>query len=144
MPSWGRRRIVTKRDVLADLKWALGWALSVAGVLSLWVLFLALVQGSLVFQKRTEHLNVRLTAGEIVRAYFGVALVGGLLLGWLRPWTRRHAGAVVAGMLVGTMVYAGVGLTFAPLNSDLLLTGLIAGVPVGGYLAHRWWRSTHD
>ena len=135
---------MTKRDVLADLKWALIWALSMASVLSLWVLFLAIVQGSLVFEKRTEYLNVRLTAGEIIRAYFGVALVGGLVLGWLRPWTRQHAGAVVVGMLVGIMVYAGVGLTFAAPDWDLLLMGLIAGVPVGGYLAHRWWRSTHD
>ena len=135
---------MSKRDVLADLKWALGWAVGMATALSALVVFLALLQGSAVFAKRTDYLNVRLTAGEIIRAYFGVALVGGIVLGWLRPWTRRHAGAVVVGMLVGTIVYAGVGLTFAPPDRDLLLTGLTAGIPVGGYLAHRWWRSAHD
>lgn len=93
------------RNALAGLK----WALIMATLLSLWVVFLALLQGSSVFRTRSESISLSLQA--IVAVYYGGAVIVGLVAGALRPALVWKTAAFVIGAAVSIPIGAGLYVT---------------------------------
>ena len=113
-----------------DLWWGVkvGWAF--AGVLSAWVLFLSLLQGSLRFEK------LGVSTGTIIVTYFAAGTVAGALVGLLRPLTRSRIGAAGVGALAGIIVYTAISLAMDGWTNIDLVFGLVCGIPVGGALGY--------
>ncbi len=101
--------------VLSNLGWGIGMAVTLATVLSLWVLLLSLLRGS------TQFDRYGMTAWEIIGAYFIAAGLVGALIGLLRPITRWRVGAIVLGILGGAISYS------------------VIGVAMDGWEGFQWW-----
>jgi hypothetical protein len=114
------------------LRWAWGWSLAFAALFSLWVGLLALLSGSARFDK------YEMSAAAIIRTYFAVALVAGIVLGVLRPITETALGRVFVGSIVGTAVYTGIGLSMYGPDKFTFVGGAILGIPMGGFLGYKW------
>ena len=122
---------------MPDVKWGIAWALAFATGFSAWVLLLTLLRGSASFD---EHGT---TAWRIIGSYYATAVVAGTLLGLWRPYTRTRAGAIAVGCLVGTAVYAGVGIGMEGVSRSTILFGAVIGIPMGGFLGNREWKQNN-
>jgi hypothetical protein len=127
-----RPRIRQNRTALAslasNLAWGLGWTLAFACLFSLWVGAMGVLRGS--------HYNPRydVTTGAVVRGYFIAALIAGLALGMLRPFTRSRLGATLTGIVVGPFVYGALAVALDGWGPATPFVAIVPGVLVGGAL----------
>ena len=77
----------------------------------------------------------------VIATYFASGISAGLVVGILRPWTRRRIGAVLVGIVAAVPVGIAIGLAYDMTSQQhfswlvLLLFTVIAG-PLGGWI--RW------
>ncbi len=124
------------QDVRDNLRWALGWGLVFATAFSVWVLVLSVLNLS------THWPGLGLSTWEIIGAYYLAAVLGGTMVGLLRPLTRWRLGSFVVGSVGGTIVYGAIGVAMGiaqkePWPVTIILAGIL-GVLVGGGLAVVW------
>ena len=122
------------RDIARDLRWGLGNGLFYAAGFSVLVLILALLRGS------TDYPEYGTTTWRIIRVYFAAGLLGGLLVGWMRPFTSRRWGAIAVGALIGVVVYGSAMLATDMPASAVPFIALVAGVPMGALLGNKHWK----
>lgn len=101
-----------KSTVAANLRWGLGWGLTLATGFSAFVGLMALFRGS------TEYAQYGgLTTGRIVVFYYVAGILGDALFGLLRPLQTRYTGKLLTAYLLLFLVYGGGTATFLPLWS---------------------------
>ena len=93
--------------VLANVLWEVLWGIGYAVFFSLIVLVIYLFRGTRAFD------GYGTTLGAVLLAYFAGDLVGGTVLGLLRPLNRWKCGAAFVGFVVALPVYAGIIVTFS-------------------------------
>lgn len=102
---------------------------ALAGAFSIWVLVMRLLQGT---DPRP------LPGGSIfvvVLAYFAAGIIGGVLVGLLRPLAHHMVGAAAVGALVGALIYAAFGLVAVTADrwSVVLPRGAGVGAIIGAF-----------
>jgi len=111
--------------ITGDLRWGVGWGLAFAAAFSLYVGALSLLRGS------AQYDRYQMSAWSIIATYFAVGLPGGAALGLLRPLTRSALGVAFVGWIVGTLVYAGIGIAMKGFDWQRLVDGMVLGALVG-------------
>jgi hypothetical protein len=116
---------------MRDIRWGVSWGLWIATGFSIIVIALAGFRGS------TAYPELGLTTPGIVAIYYALAVVGGSVLGLLRPLSRSKFGGFIVGSVIGTLVYGGAGLAIK--GADLLMVpvALILGIAVGGTFGYQ-------
>jgi hypothetical protein len=122
--------------VSRDLRWGLGNGLFYAAGFSALVLVLALFRGS------TDYPEYGTTTWRVIRVYFAAGVLGGLLVGWLRPITSHRWGARTVGALVGTVVYGSAMLATDIPSSAGVVIALVLGMPMGALLGNKQWKES--
>ncbi len=85
------RHLTPASRVLRDAGWGVAWGLGGACFFSLYVI------GSYAFRGAAFLEHHGLTLAGVLAIYFGVGIVGGAVIGLLRPLLRWRAGAFVVG-----------------------------------------------
>jgi len=85
-----------------NVVWGIAWAAAAATLLSLYVLVLAIVQGSWAFE------GYGVTGTTIIASYYIAALIVGAVIGICRPLLEWRLGAVVVGAFAGMCLYGSV------------------------------------
>jgi hypothetical protein len=117
--------------LVRDVKWGIGWGLWIATGFSVIVIVLAGFRGS------TDYPELGLSTPGIVAIYYAVALVGGSVLGLLRPFTRGKLGGFVVGSFIGFIAYGGAGLMIKGVGLLMVPVALVLGVAVGGTFGYQ-------
>ena len=112
----------------ADLVWGAFFGLSLATGFALWVIGLAVLQGSPFFSQ------VGVSLWRLLGFYYGMGLALGLLSGTLRPLTRQRWGAALVGTTIATLAYGGAGILLLGWSSPRVLLALVPGILLGGGL----------
>jgi multisubunit Na+/H+ antiporter MnhB subunit len=86
-------------EVRADIRWAVGRALVLAVTFGLFAFLVNSLYGGEAFE---AHLHA--TPGQVLATYLASALVGGLLIGLLRPVFRHWWGAAIGGFVGGAIL----------------------------------------
>jgi hypothetical protein len=117
--------------LLRDIRWGVSWGLWIATGFSIIVIALAGFRGS------TDYPKLGLTTPGIVAIYYALAVVGGSVLGLLRPFTRSKFGGFIVGSVIGTLVYGAAGLAIK--GADLLMVpvAFILGIAIGGTFGYQ-------
>jgi hypothetical protein len=118
MPQGNRAR--------SNLRWGLGWTLSVATLFSCYVLVLTLLRGSTHFEQ------LGMTAWQMIAGYYAAAIVSGVLLALLRPFADRRYGALLVGALVGASIYGAIGVAMYGFRPVVGWVALIVAPFAGG------------
>jgi hypothetical protein len=120
-----------RQELVADIRWGIGWGLWIATGFSAIVLVLAGFRGS------TDYPELGLSTGSIILIYFGLGLIAGCILGLLRPFTRTKSGGFFVGWLIGSLVYGGAGLMIKGVTLLMIPVAVILGLAVGGTLGYQ-------
>ena len=130
-------RFPSSRTVIANIRWGITWGLVLAAFFSV------IVGGQFVFMGPSVVSSRGMSLGTAITAYFVGCVGGGVIIGLLRPLTRRRAGALVVG------VAASVPLSIASLaalqgspqhwEEGALPFFVIVGMLLGGAWAYQWW-----
>ena len=116
-----------RRELLRDIKWGIGWGLWLASGFSVIVVVLAGFRGS------TDYPELGLTTPRIIALYYLLALIGGSVVGILRPFTKSKLGGFVVGSIIGTLVYGGAGFAIKDVEWQFMVpAAVILGLAVGG------------
>ena len=131
-----RARIDTKHrrtsgELRDDLKWGINWGLWMAAAFSAIAVVMTGFRGS------PHYPNFGLSIYSVVLLYVALGLIGGALLGFLRPFTRTRSGGFFVGWLIGSLVYGGAGLFIPDVTIAMLPVALILGLAVGGTLGYQ-------
>jgi len=119
---------------------AVGWGLRYAAAFSLLATLIGAAQSVRAGNSFAETLSL---LGLIVLAYFGGALVAGVVVGTLLPVGRTRIGAMVLGFVGGLPAYGAVGMAVVPLGSwwpDLVYVTMLCAVTVGPPVGYLIWR----
>ncbi len=93
----------------------------------------------------TETIGLGLTMLWVFPLYLAAGVVGGAIVGCLRPLARWRLGATFLGMIVGTVLYWSVGPVVAAftdlevLSLEHLFVSMGLGSTVGGSVAFAGW-----
>lgn len=85
---------------LPDIRWGVQRGLNIATLFSLYAVITRLVAGPSAFDQ--YHMNVV----TLVGIYIGGALLGGTLVGLMRPMTTNPFGAILVGFIVAAPIVA--------------------------------------
>jgi peptidoglycan/LPS O-acetylase OafA/YrhL len=119
--------------VARNLRWGIGWALAFAVVYLVWVTVLFAMGGQAAFARKG------VTFQSTILGYLISALLGGTLLGLLRPLNRWRAGSALTGVIVGGAIGCTLMLALEP-RSEIglyIFTAVVFGL-MGGFIAFRW------
>ncbi len=125
-------------DLRRDLRWGIMWGLGFAAVYTFVAALIFAVEGQHPFEANDA------TLGEAIVGYVLGGLVGGVLLGLLRPLTARRWGAVFVGILVGVPA---VGAVVLPIEgppsawdqADLFAV-VVLGTILGAFGGNHYWK----
>jgi hypothetical protein len=136
MPSKPRRQDEPE-PFFRDLRWGIGWGLFAACFYSLVALGIYAFQGSRPFESKD------ITLGSTVAVYIVGGLLGGTVVGLLRPLGKRRAGAMLLGVIAMIPVSIGfVFILFGPISrwgGGELFGVLFTAVFLGGYGGWEFW-----
>jgi hypothetical protein len=125
-------------NILTNIRWGLGWTLGFTIAYSLIATAVFVVAGP----------PPDYSFGHLLATYLILGVIAGVALGVLRPIGKTKLGAVFLGMIVGTLVYLGSGMSvYGPrmLRDPGGVIGLLlAGVVVGGLMGRKSWLSSRD
>lgn len=129
----------TAPTLARDLKWGVGYGLAFAAAYSAIVLVQYLVTGPGVVESR------HITLGPTIAAYFVGGVVGGALVGLLRPFTRWRVGAT----LIGIIACLPLAIAFVVVidgspshwKEETIVGTLIAAVLIGAIVGYRAWEA---
>jgi hypothetical protein len=143
----------SKKTITDNLAWGIGWGLGfavlvsiIAGVrlfIGLGVYGLTLAARDEISARNPEELTWVLAVFPL---YFAAGILGGIVVGLLRPLTKYMPGSVSVGMIVGTIVYATMGTLAIGMENEKFLswinvsTSIICGVLVGGPVGYKFWK----
>lgn len=123
------------RSLSTDLRWGLGWASGFVVAYCLIATIVFVIAGPP---------DGPVSFSQILLTYVLLGVVAGTLVGLLRPWFRTKSGATVCGMLVGTAVYLGGGMTVAGFGvlhqPGPVIALFLVGIVVGGLTGAKWWK----
>ena len=117
--------------MLRDARWGISWGLWIATGFSIIVIALAGFRGS------TDYPDLGLTTPVIVALYYALAVVGGSVLGLLRPFTRSKLGGFIVGSFIGIIVYGGAGFMIKGVTLMMAPVALILGIAIGGTFGYQ-------
>lgn len=114
--------------VRSDVRWGVTGGLSVAAFYCLWVTAVYIVNGSAPFERNG------VTFFSTVTSYLILGIVGGVIVGVLRPLSERRLGAYGIGFIVGLLSALGLMILVAgwPTRWDVPEWGTIPFVAAGG------------
>ena len=121
-----------QRNVPRDLVWGLANGLGLAVGFSIWVAFATAGRGAEI------HARYGLTPLQIVFLYAVAGILGGSLLGLLRPYCGSRLGAFLVGAVIGIMSYGVIGITMSGVSAQAFAGALVLGIIVGGGLGVVW------
>ena len=87
-----------------NVGWGIKWGLAAAVFFSVWVTGVRLISGEAPFR------DVGVTYAGTVVTYLLLGLVGGCVLGTLRPVAASRSGAILTGWVIAGVVYCGVSI----------------------------------
>jgi hypothetical protein len=90
------------RSLLDNIRWGVSGGLFIAAAYCAWVIAVYILRGSAPF----DRLGITLRAA--LGTYVAVGIVGGLIVGLLRPLTKWRPGAYFVGLVAGTFGASGV------------------------------------
>ena len=100
-------------------------------------LFQYLVRGPAMFAR------LGVTLSGTIASYASTGIIGGIIVGLVRPTLRHRAGAIITGIIVGTICYGGVGVIISGPPSQWSRTDwvipLIGGLFSGTIAANWMW-----
>jgi hypothetical protein len=119
----------------ANLRWGLGWGLAYAILYSLVAIGLNLLSGGATAEA------YELSIWAIIGTYFATGIMGGILVGLLRPLLTSVWGAMLVGVMIAFPVLVGFGTALYGLPNqwepallrELTYAAVVSGT-VGGYL----------
>ena len=121
-------------SVWRNVAWGVGWGLVLAAIL--------LIAASLVYLAAfIGAASVGLSFWRLVLVYLGGGLLGGLVVGLLRPLTRSHLGAALVGVVAAVPVGVGVRLLrngLAPWSDKDTWALAIFALALGGVVGWRY------
>jgi hypothetical protein len=83
----------------------------------------------------------------ILATYVVVGILAGVVAGLFRPLSRTKLGATVLGMIVGSVLYIGGGVSLSGTGilrePGPMVAFLLAAFVVGGLSGAKWWNETH-
>lgn len=128
-----------RQQLLGNLKWGVGYGLIFAVLFSLIVIVQYLLAGPGVAASR----GIPVVAA--IGAYFGGGIIGGVLLGLLRPLTRWRLGSAVVGIITCLPLSVAFALAFEGRPSnwsvEMVAAGIIVAVLIGGMSGYQWWEA---
>jgi hypothetical protein len=126
-----------RKSLGPDLKWGVSWGVWFAAGYSLLASALFFLEGTLLGQAS------RFSFPAVISLYIAMGVIGGLIVGLLRPVARRRIGAIALGVLVGVVVYFFAGITTIGIQEFLSLPGvvstLVIGSVIGGACGYNSW-----
>lgn len=130
-------RFVSRSSIGSDIKWGLGWGLWLAGGFSLLGSALFVLQGTVLGNPS------RFSFPLVILGYLAMGVIGGLLIGVLRPLAQLRVGATILGIIIGIVVYAIAGIVAVGEKEFVSLPGLVStlvlGTVIGGICGHSTW-----
>ena len=131
-------RLLSRSSLISDVKWGIGWGLWLAAGFSLLGSALFVMQGTVLGNPS------RFSFPLVVIGYFAMGVVGGSVVGLLRPLAQQRLGATLLGMIVGIFVYAIAVLVAVGEKEFLSPAGLYStftlGTVIGGIAGHNTWK----
>lgn len=115
--------------LLGNLLFGIGFGLTFALLLSLYVAVLALVRGSLWIPEYEVSTLI------VIKGYLVGGVLGGAVFGLLKPLARTTLTRTIMGMVVGIVVYGAMATAVEEHAAWTSAPAIIAGVLVGGLLA---------
>jgi hypothetical protein len=108
------------------------YGLLLAGILSIWVLSLAILTGSMTLSVR----GTRVGALTIIAVYLAGGGIGGAIVGALLPLVRWRLGSVLVGIIAVLPLAAGITYSLAVASAPGMdwITMIIGAVVLGGIL----------
>jgi hypothetical protein len=128
---------ISRSSIGADIKWGLSWGFWLAGGFSLLGSALFLLQGTVL-----GHPS-RFSFPLVILGYLAMGVIGGLLIGVLRPFAQGRIGATILGIIIGIVVY-GIAMIVAVGEKEFLsfpglVSTLVLGIIIGGLSGHNTW-----
>jgi hypothetical protein len=126
-----------RSTVWRDLRWGIGWGLFAGVFYSLVAFAIYAFQGSRPFESKG------ITLGSTLMVYIVGGLIGGTVVGLLRPLAKQRAGAMIVGVI--TMIPVSIGfvfILFGPMSrwgGGELFGVLFTAVFLGGYGGWEFW-----
>lgn len=127
----------TRRVLSDDVRWGLKWGMSAAFFFSAWVGLVRAASGTEPFDE------IGLALESVIAAYVAFGVVGGVILGLLRPLMKSQLGSALVGWIIAIIVYCGLALmTGTPpwQNGFILSVVLFIALIVGGTGGIVHWR----
>lgn len=145
-PGKLRARLVTRnvlimRRLIANTLWGILWGIAVAGLYSLYVGAIYLLQGPAPFESHGTSIL------SIVAAYFGGGVVSGAIVGLLRPLSRWQLGAGMLGMIAAVPVFLAFDIAqhgFAALQQVDVFAMTGFALALGGGAGWGVWKLYHE
>ena len=107
-----------------DLVIGLGWGLGLAAMFSAFILVMAVVRGSTVYDRYDG-----VTTWAVIVYYFSAGAAGGAFFGLLRPIQHRYIGKFITAYVILFLVYGG--------GTAVFLTASSEDPPLSSLL--KWW-----
>lgn len=131
----------TFSEVVRDVRWGIAHGFGFAVLYSIFAVILYLLRRG-AFDRHGTSL------GAVLSLYFAAGVVGGALVGALRPLTRSRLGSMVVGVVAMTPVFLGVGiLLFGPFSGwgeDNWVPMLLGAVILGPMLGSQQWKQAME
>lgn len=102
-----------ERNSLQNIRWGVGWGLRLAGLFALLAILAVPIR---VFSEGGGILDASQLLALTLVIYLLSGIVGGGIVGFLRPFTGRWVGAVLVGFLAGVPIALGVLLAVGGLD----------------------------
>lgn len=123
--------------VLRNIRWGLSWSLSLAAIWCAYVCVLSVVRGSTRFDAYGT------TLWMIVAVYIVNGVMGGIILGALRPIATSRLGAILVGVAVAIPFFIAVWFAtdgpFSHWRSNSIEAILFCSISLGGILGNWFW-----
>lgn len=138
---WGAGVLIirSRRSLISDIKWGLGWGLWLAAAFAL------LGAALMVMRVNIAGVPSHFAFPLVILGYLAMGLLGGVVVGLLRPLGQHQGGATLLGMIVGIIVYAIAGIVAVGVKEFRspagVLSALILGIVIGGLAGRRTWRN---
>jgi hypothetical protein len=124
-------------QISANIRWGIVWGTVFAAFFTGVVLVEYLIFGNGPFVRNG------VTLGSTIATYFTAGYLGGIVVGIARPFAQSHRGAVISGIVTGTVVYGTAMTTIigSPVHWQFRhwLACLLPGIVVGGLMGDRIW-----